>query len=98
VRWHGAKVGDPDWTGHSRTLAFLLHGVHGQPSYYVQLNADAEAHRFDLPALDGQHRWRRLVDTNLPSPDDIVEERHAVPLNPSDHYIVSPRSSVILVS
>ena len=45
----------------------------------------------------GGGRWRRLVDTNLPSPDDIVEQ-NAVPLNPGDHYTLTPRSTVILIA
>jgi glycogen operon protein len=98
VSWHGTKVGDPDWTGQSRTLAFMLPGGHGQPALYVLFNAHWEMQRFWLPAYNGQWRWRRLVDTNLPSPDDIVDEKDAVWLQPADHYIVSPRSAVILLA
>ena len=47
---------------------------------------------------DGQGRWRRLVDTNLPSPDDIVEDQDAVPLRKPEFYVMAPRSAVILVS
>jgi glycogen operon protein len=95
VSWHGTKVGDPDWTGQSRTLAMRLAGAPGQPGFYVMFNMHWEAHRFMLPTAEG--RWRRLVDTNLPSPDDVVEEKNAVPLNPADHYFVSPRSAVVLM-
>jgi glycogen operon protein len=97
VTWHGTKPGDPDWTGQSRTLALHLQGGHGQPHFYLMLNAHWEPHRFQLPHVEGHHGWRRLVDTNLPSPDDVVEEKNAVPLNPGDHYIVSPRSTVVLI-
>jgi len=97
VTWHGTRVSDPDWTGQTRTLAMLLKGLPGQASFYVMLNAHWEPQRFQLPQLEGQWRWRRLVDTNLPSPDDVVEEPNAVPLCPRDHYIVTPRSSVILM-
>jgi glycogen operon protein len=97
VSWHGTKVGDPDWTGQARTLAMQLSGGNGQPNFYVIFNAHWEPHRFALPSLDGHWRWRRLMDTNLPSPDDVVEEKNAVPLNPGDHYFVSPRSTVILI-
>jgi isoamylase len=94
VSWHGVKVGDPDWTGQSRTLAFHLHARQGHPDLYVMFNAHWESQRFNLP--HGGH-WMRLVDTTLPSPDDIVEEASAVALWPADHYIMSPRSAVILV-
>jgi isoamylase len=95
VRWHGVKVGEPDWTGHSRALAFHLHRWHAHPDLYVIFNAHWESQRFNLPACHGH--WKRLVDTNLSSPEDIVEEHEAVLLKPSDHYIMSPRSAVILI-
>jgi glycogen operon protein len=98
VNWHGTKIGEPDWTGHSRTLAFQIHGRHQQPDLYVMFNAHWEPQRFALPGHGQQWRWKRLVDTNLPSPSDIVEEKDAVQLRPADHYIVSARSVVILIS
>jgi isoamylase len=97
VSWHGVQVGGPDWTGQSRTLAFQLHGWHGHPDLYVIFNAHWESQRFNLPPHSGQWRWKRLVDTSLPSPDDIVEETQAVQLRPADHYIMSPRSAVVLM-
>jgi glycogen operon protein len=92
VTWHGTTPGEPDWTGQQRTLAFQVR-AQGQPEFCVLLNAHWDAQRFRLPA----GRWRRLADTNLASPHDIVDEKDAVPLNPADHYIVSPRSVVILI-
>src|SRR5262249_42903051 len=95
--WHGLKVNEPDWTGQTRTLALQLLPVPGQPAVHVLFNAHWEPKRFALPDIDGHYRWKRLVDTNLPAPDDVVEEKVAVPLNPGDHYIVSPRSVVVLL-
>ena len=95
VSWHGTQPNDPDWTGQRRSLAFQLHGRHGQPDLYVIFNASLESQRFTLP---GGRWWKRLVDTHLPSPDDVVEERDAVPLRPGDHYVVSARSAVVLVA
>jgi glycogen operon protein len=94
VSWHGSQLGDPDWTGQARTLAFHLHGGQGRPCLYVLFNAHWEWQRFQLP----RQPWHRLVDTNLPVPDDMVEERNAVSLRPDDHYIAAPRSAVILIS
>ncbi len=98
VSWHGRNVGEPDWTGMSRVLAFHLHGGHGQPDLYVMFNAHWESQRFNLPVARRSRHWKRLVDTNLSSPDDIVEEPNAVSLHPADHYIMSPRSAVILMA
>jgi glycogen operon protein len=98
VSWHGTKIGDPDWTGQTRTLAFQLHGWHGHPGFYVIFNAHWEWQKFVLPPHEGQWRWRRMLDTNLASPHDIVEEMEAVPLRPADHYVAAPRSAVILIA
>jgi glycogen operon protein len=98
VSWHGMKIGDPDWTGQKRVLALQIQGVHGQSHLYVLFNAHWEWQKFELPAHDGQRRWLRLVDTNLASPQDILEEKDAVPLRPADHYIAAPRSAVILIA
>jgi isoamylase len=97
VSWHGLKVGDPDWSGQSRTLAFQLHGWHATPDFYVLFNAHWEWQHFDLPPHEGQWKWQRLVDTNLASPEDIVEEAEAIPLQPATFYVMAPRSAVILM-
>jgi glycogen operon protein len=97
VSWHGTRAGEPDWTGQKRILAFQLHGWRGRPGLCVLLNAHWEWQKFHLPPHDGQWRWRRLVDTNLPVPEDIVEEEHAVPLRPANQYTAAPRSAIILI-
>ncbi len=98
VSWHGTKISDPDWTGQSRALAFQMHGWHGQPDIYVIFNANSATQMFALPPHHGQWRWHRMVDTNLPSPMDIVEDKNAVQLNPANHYLVAANSAVILIS
>ena len=92
MSWHGAQPNEPDWTGQRRALAFQLHG---RPDLYVLFNASTESQRFTLPP---GRPWKRLLDTNLPSPDDVVEEKDAVPLRPADHYFASARSAVILIA
>jgi glycogen operon protein len=98
VSWHGTQPGDPDWSGLKRVLAFQLHGWHERPDLCVLFNSHWEWQKFNLPPHDGQWRWKRLVDTNLASPIDIVEEKDAIPLKPADHYFAAPRSAVILIS
>jgi len=48
---------------------------------------------FELPP---EMRWRRLVDTSLDSPDDLVEEKDA-PLVDGGVYSAGPESVVVLV-
>jgi glycogen operon protein len=94
TRWHGKVLGEPDWAGESRTLALHIAPAMGQPQFHVLFNAHWEPQRFALPP---DVRWRRLIDTSLPSPDDVSEERNAVPLDPQGTYGTSPRSMVVLI-
>ena len=55
---------------------------------------DAE---FELPDI-GKREWFRLVDTALPSPQDIAEEGQEFPLRSQDSYPVKARSVVIFVA
>ncbi len=98
VTWHGTELGDPDWTGETRVLAFRLEGGPGQGDLFVILNAHWDWQRFALPPHPGPGGWRRLVDTNLPAPDDIVEEADAVAVRPAGSYVAAPRSTVILLA
>lgn len=98
VVWHGARLGAPDWSGDTRTLAFHLRGMFGHPDLYVLFNACWEPVRFHLPPVDGAYRWRRLVDTSLPAPCDIIEDDQAIWLKPADHYLLNPRSTIILIA
>jgi glycogen operon protein len=98
VSWHGVKVGEPDWTGQQRLFAFQLHSGPGRQQLYVLFNAHWDWQKFNLPSHDGRWNWQRLVDTNLPTPQDIVEVKDAVQLRPGDYYLAAPRSAVILIS
>jgi glycogen operon protein len=77
-----------DW---SRSLGWHLH-ADGDDEWAVIANAWWEPLDFALPGGDG---WRRVVDTSLPSPDDIVPAGSEV-LLPGDTYRVGPRSCVVL--
>jgi glycogen operon protein len=53
---------------------------------------------FELPEMvDVGRNWRRLIDTSLPSPDDIAEFRQATPVT-VERYPVQPRSIVLLAA
>ncbi len=92
--WHGTR-GDPDFSEASRAIALYLRGAaSGDIDISVMMNAYWEALSFELPTAA---RWRRLVDTSLASPLDIVAETDAVPLD-RPNYDVGPRSTVVLIS
>ncbi len=103
ISWHGVLPWKPDWSLPSRTLAFMLcarHGViaGGPPHFiYCAFNMFYEALEFTLPVLPKGMSWFRVVDTALPSPDDIVEPGQEVALGPVKSITLEDRSSVILL-
>ena len=95
VTWYGTD-GPPDLGSGSHSVAYLLRGAsEGDGDLYVMINEWTAPLEFTVP--DGSTgEWRRVVDTGLDSPDDIVEDpggvRFAAPA-----YRVEPRSVVVLV-
>jgi glycogen operon protein len=93
VRWHGADgLADTSYDSHS--LAFFLSGAsENDDDIYVMINSYWQKLAFKIPeGIPGD--WARVVDTSLPSPDDVVDV--ATPLQ-SASYVVDERSVVILV-
>lgn len=71
VTWHEDNWEDPD----SHFLAFTLHeGERKGGDIYAAFNAHTFSVDVRLPSPPMGRSWYRLVDTNLPSPADFVEE------------------------
>jgi len=51
---------------------------------------------FDIPSIEGR-KWFRVVDTALPSPEDIAEPGQEVEISGNTYY-VNGRSAVVLLS
>ena len=51
---------------------------------------------FEIPQFNGLD-WYRIIDTSLPSPDDIVDREQQVKIS-DNHYIVTGRSVVVLIT
>jgi len=92
--WHGVRLGKPDWSVGSHSLASSLYLKEQSLAFYLILNAYWEPLEFELPADHG-NPWCRWIDTALDSPDDIVEWARA-PLVTSATYRAAPRSVVVL--
>jgi glycogen operon protein len=94
LQWYGAN-GQPDLTHESRSLAWRLRGAQfGEGDLYVMINAQyqpVKVHIQEGAAKD----WRRVVDTSLPSPEDVVEAGKEQPVKSLD-YDVGPRSVVVV--
>ncbi|HIK44292.1 MAG TPA: glycogen debranching protein GlgX [Leptolyngbyaceae cyanobacterium M65_K2018_010] len=96
IVWHGTRLGHPNWSYHSHTLAFTLRYPVAQEQLHIMLNANWEAQVFELPSLEPQERWHRLVDTALSPPQDFCYPQES-PAVEGSLYPVSPRSSVVLI-
>jgi isoamylase len=95
VEWHGVRLHEPDWSDHSHSLAVAVRAPRGTRRLFVILNGYWEPLEFELPP--SSRRWRRLVDTSLPSPDDCAAWGRA-PGVTGRTYRAAPRSVVVLVT
>ena len=95
ITWHGVRLENPDWQPDSHSLAFTLEHEAADERLHVMLNAYWQSLEFELPAPGPVRQWKRIADTFLPSPLDIARRTEAVSVAGS-HYLVMPRSAVIL--
>lgn len=95
VRWYGVGS-EPDLTFNSHSIAFALHGAsHQDDDLYIMINAYWEELTFQIQ--EGTvSEWRRVVDTSLDSPVDVLEPGDEVRLQ-SMAYRVPARTVVVLV-
>ena len=97
-QWHGARLNQPDWGNHSRSLALTALSLKSRFMIHLMVNAYWEALSFELPPLPDTSPagWQRWIDTSLDSPDDIWSLGEA-PQVQERAYLVQPRSIVILL-
>ena len=97
LTWHGIKLGQPDWSDSSHSIAFTVEIRRERLLYHLIFNAYSEPLDFELPLVDkaGENRWRRWIDTALDSPDDITQLEAAESV-PGDAYRAEAHSVVML--
>ena len=95
VIWSGIKLNKPDWEDYSHTLACTLVHPKGNEKLHIIFNAYWESLEFELPETDQDKKWRRIIDTALPPPDDFCKPINA-PAITSAIYLCQPRSVVLL--
>lgn len=95
VKWYGVTR-YVDLTPAAKTLAFCLHGQsEADVDLYVMINAAANTCIFGIhEGTPGE--WQRVVDTALPSPEDVLEPESLKPVSAAT-YDVQARSVVILI-
>ncbi|MBX7432643.1 glycogen debranching protein GlgX [Mycobacterium sp. Y57] len=101
IEWHGVRLHHPDWADDSHSLAVSLKSLRADMRLHAMSNAYCRPLTFELPSCvpagSESARWRRWIDTALPSPADIGQWRTAPPVT-DERYTLQPRSVVVLVS
>ena len=98
INWHGVRLNSPDWRPDSHAIGMTIRcGPDHRQLAYIFFNAYWGILTFELPILPAGSVWRRIIDTSLPSPDDICPNGSArTILTPS--YSTRPRSVVVLLA
>jgi len=95
IEWHGVELDQPDRSDSSRSLAVTIRGR--SLDLHILANAYWEALDFAVPRADDGETWQRVLDTTLPSPDDIGFGTEA-PVVATPSYRVGQRSVVVLAA
>jgi glycogen operon protein len=104
LTWFAPDLGEPVWRDpEARTLCYQLDtsekgGAEEARRLFLILNGDYRAQWVKLPALGPSLAWYRAIDTSLAAGEDFMEPGAEVPIDPGDHYIANPRSTVVLLA
>ena len=99
LEWHGVKLGTPDWSHESHSIALTAWGATRGVVFHYMINAYWKPLTFSLPSpkkLPGGS-WYRWLDTSRASPDDIVPW-DSMPAVTTNTYRLVGRSLVILIA
>ncbi|MBI5500243.1 MAG: glycogen debranching protein GlgX [Deltaproteobacteria bacterium] len=65
---------------------------------FLILNPDPRLQYVRVPGPPAGMSWRRVIDTSLPPGADFPAPGAEARLEPADHYLVNPRSTVVLIA
>jgi glycogen operon protein len=103
MAWFGNDLGRPNWEDPElRTLCYQLDGGEeeselGHYHLFFILNADFHLQFICLPEPGEGRKWYRVIDTSLKKGDDFLDTDREVLIDPPDHYLANPRSTVVLI-
>jgi glycogen operon protein len=102
ITWHGLKPLAPDFSAASRAIAYTLDGTltgrEPDQDFYVAINSGREPAPFVVPASPSGRPWRRVVDTALAPPNDIVAENEGPVVPTGATYTVPVMALAVLIS
>jgi glycogen operon protein len=96
ISWHGVALGAPDWSDDSHSIAFTLSHPQHHERMHVMLNAYWKGLSFQLPHTSDGKKWRLVVDTSKPSPEDCRVVGPMVEVS-GPSYFVDSRSAALLL-
>lgn len=102
LTWHGVKVGKPDFSGVSRTLAFMLNGDYAKGGLaqdnhiYMAMNMHWKGHHFELPPLPEGQAWHVFANTGRANAEIYAPDTEPR-LDNQRSILVRARSLVIFV-
>ena len=104
LTWYSPDLGSPDWQDpNARTVCVQLDASEdgtdfGVARLFFVFNAHYEPQRIKLPQLSADQTWHRAIDTSLPGGVDFLDPGLEVRIDPADHYLANPRSTVVLLA
>ncbi|MEA3407679.1 MAG: glycogen debranching protein GlgX [Chloroflexota bacterium] len=93
LTFHGVRLRRPDWGYWSHSLAIQFHDRGETADFFLIANAYTKPLAFEIPP---KTRWKRVVDTSLESPEEIVRVENA-PLVETSKVEAGPRSVIVLI-
>jgi glycogen operon protein len=97
LQLHGVRLGAPDVSAESHSLAVTASSLSGDLMMHFALNAYWQPLPFELPPLPAwaTSGWRRVIDSSRPAPFDLVEFSQAEAVTGDQHQVM-PRSVMVL--
>lgn len=72
IQWHSAQSLSVDWSSTQQFIAFTIKT--SDPQFYIAFNPSTSSVTIEIPPLPEGRVWKKVVDTDLPSPEDYHED------------------------
>ena len=103
ITWMGLHLDKHSWEKDAKCLSILLNGMaisgkQKDDDFFFMINGDNNSHDYSIPEPPSGKKWLRIIDTHLPSPEDIQPEDTAIEISPAQKYNVKDKTIVVLIS